>query len=211
MNLIAGTHPTFTKVVMLLSGFDEPQQKRNARTAFYRNQVAKFQQTPLYLPFYNWDHFSYSQSLVASVKSDIKLSGFNGMFAALFIIVRALPLTAANQGTYIALESFSVQDQTGAIYCGNHVKTHARSRIIAASQMGNASAASVNYYMVPFSAAVVNDFVTGQVHGYQILNGNDVLSITPNSALVTGSYQIDVIGLRGNALRVFKGDVEKRQ
>lgn len=212
MNLISGTHPTFTKVVMLLGGFDEPQSKRNVRTAMYRNDyLARFSNTPLYLPFYNWEHFTYSMALAASVKSDIKLSGFQGMYAALFIIVRASPLTAANQGTFILLESFQVADESGAIFCGNHVKTHARSRIIAALQLQNVSAANVNYYMLPFSSAVVNDFTTGQVHGYQVLKGNEVLSITPNSALSAGTYSIDVIGLRGNALRVLRGEIEKRQ
>lgn len=67
MNLIAGTHPTFTKVVMLLNGFDEPQDKRNERTAFYRSRIAPFQQTPIYVPFFNWDHFSTGASLTASV------------------------------------------------------------------------------------------------------------------------------------------------
>lgn len=210
LNLIAGSHPTFTKVVMLLSGFDEPQNKRSQRTAFYRNQVTRFSNTPIYLPFFGWDHFTYSLTLAASVKSDIKLSGFSGMFASLFIVVRALPLTAANQGTYILLDSFSVQDETGAIFCGNHIKTHARSRVIIASQMPNLSGLSVNYYMVPFSSAVVNDFVTGQVHGFQVFKGNEVLSITPNASLVGGNYQIDVMGLRGNALRIFRGDIEKR-
>lgn len=211
MNLIAGSHPTFTKVIMLLSGFDEDKEKRNSRTAVYRNRVPRFGQTPLYVPFYNWDHFTFSQALAASVKSDIKLSGFSGMFSALFVLIRALPLTAATQGTFIALDSFSVADESGAIFCGNHIKTHARSRILAAAQMQNASAANVNYYMVPFSSAVVNDFVTGQVHGYQVFKGNEVLSITPNSGLAAGNYQIDVIGLRGNALRILRGDVEKRQ
>ena len=211
INLISGTHPTFTKVVMLLSGFDEPQPKRNLRTAHYRNQITRFSSTPLYLPFLGWDHFTYPLTLAASVKSDIKLSGFQGMFAALFIIVRALPFTAANQGTFIAMDSFSVQDETGAIFCGNHVKTHARSRIIIAAQLQNLSAQNSNFYMVPFSSSVVNDFVTGQIHGYQVFKGNEVLSITPTSALVGGSYQVDVMGLRGNALRIFRGEVEKRQ
>lgn len=95
--------------------------------------------------------------------------------------------------------------------CGNNVKTHARSRIITLAQMDNLAANYVNFYMVPFSSAVVNDFFTGQVHGYQVFKGNEVLSITPNASLSAGNYQIDVIGLRGNALRVLKGDVEKRQ
>lgn len=211
MNLIAGAHPTFTKVVMLLCGFDEPQSKRNLRTAYYQSNVTPFTKTPLYLPFYNWEQFPYSMALAPSVKSDIKLSGFAGMYASLFVIVRALPLTAANQGTFILLDSFQVADESGAIFCGNHVKTHARSRIIAAAQLQNTSAANVNFYMLPFSSAAVNDYVTGQVHGYQVLRGNEVLSITPSSALVAGNYQIDIIGLRGNALRVLNGEIDKRQ
>ena len=210
MTLIAGTHPTFTKVVMLLSGFDEPQSKRNMRSAFYRNQVTRFQQTPLYLPFYSFEHFTFSQALTPSVRSEIKLNGFAGMMSSLFILVRALPLTAANQGVYIPLDSFAVQDQSGNIFCGNHVKTHARSRVIIAGQLNNLSAANSNYYMVPFSSSVVQDFITGSVHGFQVLKGTETLAITPTAALVAGNYQIDVIGLRGTALRIQKGQVEKR-
>lgn len=210
LTLIAGSHPTFTKVVMLLSGFDEPQSKRNQRTALYKGQVARFAKTPIYVPWYGWEHFTFSQALSASVKSDIKLSGFQGMFAGLFVVVRALPLTAANQGTFILLESFSVQDESGAIFCGNHVKTHARSRILAAGQLDNVAALNSNFYMIPFSSAIVNDFVTGQVHGYQVFKGNEVLSITPNSSLSAGNYQIDVVALRGSALRILAGQVDKR-
>jgi hypothetical protein len=209
--LISGTHPTFTKVVMLLSGFDEPQSKRSARTAFYKGLVPRFQNTPMYFPFYAWDHFTQTQTLTASVKSDIKLSGLQGMFSAIFIIIRASPLTAANQGTFLAIDTLAVADESGAIFCGNHTKSHARSRIIAASQLQNQAALSSNFYMIPFSSAVVNDFVTGQVHGYQVFKGNEVLSITPGSTFASGSCQIDVLALRGNALRVLKGIVEKRQ
>ena len=95
--------------------------------------------------------------------------------------------------------------------CGNHIKTHARSRIIAAGQLNNTAALNSNFYLVPFSSAMVNDFITGQVHGYQVFKGNEVLSITPPVGFASASYQIDVIGLRGNALRILKGTVEKRQ
>ena len=211
MTLIAGSHPTITKAVMLLCGFDESQDKRNARTAVYRNRVPRFSRTPLYLPFYNWERFTQTLTLNPSVKSDIKLSGFSGMFSSLFIVIRAKPLSAANQGTYIALDSFSVADESGAIFDGNHIKTHARSRIIIAGQMHNLSAANVNYYMVPFSSDVVGDFISGQVHGYQVFKGNEVLSITPGAGLTAGSYDVDVLALRGNALRIMDGNVEKRQ
>ncbi len=211
INLISGTHPTFTKVVMLLSGFDEPQAKRNMRTAFYRNQITRFQNTPTFLPFYGWDHFTFSQAMVASTRTDVKLSGFAGMFAGVFVLVRVLPFTAANQGTLIALESLQIADESGAIFCGNHLKTHARSRVIAAAQMPNLSAKSVNYYVIPFSSDVVGDFVTGKNGGFQVFKGNEVLTLTLNSAAASTNYQIDVIGLRANSLRVFRGDIEKRQ
>ena len=51
LNLISGTHPTFTNCCMLLSGFDEPQSSRNARTAAYMGRLARLAGVPLHLAF----------------------------------------------------------------------------------------------------------------------------------------------------------------
>lgn len=211
LNLISGTHPTFTNCCMLLSGFDEPQSSRNARTAAYMGRLARLAGVPLHLPFYGWDHFTASQALAPSTRVELKMNGFSGMFSAVFLLIRALPLTAANQGTFIQLESTVLQDESQNIFCGNHNKSHARSRWITAAQMPNLSAQSVNYYMTPFSVAVPTDFAVGQVHGYQVFRGNESVVFTPTAGLSAGNYQIDVVGLRAQTLRIQNGDIEIRK
>ena len=211
LNLISGTHPTFTNCCMLLSGFDEPQSSRNARTAAYMGRLARLAGVPLHLPFYGWDHFTTSQALAPSTRVELKMNGFSGMFSAVFLLIRALPLTAANQGTFIQLESTVLQDESQNIFCGNHNKSHARSRWIAAAQMPSLSAQSVNYYMTPFSVAVPTDFAVGQVHGYQVFRGNESVVFTPTAGLSAGNYQIDVVGLRAQTLRIQNGDIEIRK
>ena len=37
------------------------------------------------------------------------MNGFSGMFSAIFLLIRALPLTAANQGTFIQVDSTVLQ------------------------------------------------------------------------------------------------------
>lgn len=204
MILISGTHPTVTSVTLLLAGVDESQEKRLARTRNYRSN------TPIYLPFNSWNHFTQSMTLAAGVKTDIRLSGFKGQFSALFFFVRALPLTAANQGTFILMDEHSVRDQSGQIFCGNHVKSAARSKIYMAAQLNNLSTRYSNHVMVPFSSAVVNDFITGQIHGFQTFEGTETLSITPTTGTASGQYQVDVIALQSTALRIQRGEITKR-
>jgi hypothetical protein len=211
LNILAGSHPTFTKFCILTAGFNEPEEKRRARTRLYRGLVTPFNNTPIYLPHFAFDHFTQTLTLTASVTSTIKLSGLNGMFSALFFVIRASPLTGATMGTFLAIDSFSVQDESGTIFCGNHIKTHARSRVILAAQMDNESGLNSNYYMVPFSASVVQDFFMGQNHGYQVFKGNENLILTPGASFASGSCQVDVLALRGNALRILKGSIEKKQ
>lgn len=205
MTLVSGTHPTVTSATLLLAGVDEAQERRNRRTQEYRGRI------PHFLPFYAWNHFTQALTLAAGIKSDVKLSGLKGQFSALFVLVRALPLTAATQGTFIKLDEHSVRDQSGQIFCGNHAKTHERSRIIAGADLHNLAAKNSNFYMVPFSGTVVHDFITGQVHGYQVFGGNETLSITPTTGTASGQYQVDVVALQSTALRIQGGEVSLRQ
>lgn len=208
--LIAGTHPTVTSALMLLQGADESANKRSLRTAYYKGQIARFQNTPLYLPFFTTERFVYTQTLAASTRYNIKLSGFQGQFAALWVIARALPLTAANQGTFLQLADFTVQTAGGENLAGNHIKSHVRSRIIAAGQLQNLAAANSNFYMLPFSQSVVQDLIVGSSSGFQVLEGTENLIFSTTAATAPGSYELLVIGFKANALRIQKGQVEKR-
>lgn len=206
MNLIAGTHPTVNRASLLLGGFDEAQVKRSQRTALYRSPRIKF------FPFHSWNQHSSAPTLTAGISMPIKLTGFDGIYAALFVCVRALPVTNANQGTLIPLQACTVKDEHGTILCGNHEKNAALNKLILSVQAHSLSPKFVNYTMIPFSSTVIQDFQHGQSHGYQVFGGkNEILNVTTATGVATGQYEVLVLGLRADSLRVQGGNAESRK
>lgn len=201
--------PNVITANVVLSGFDESYAKRNRRSAFYNGLMARFVNTPIFLPFYSFEHYTYSMSLAAGVKSEIRLSGFSGMMGALFIIVRALPLTVSTQAAFVKLDEYTVTDQSGTHFAGNYSKTHGMSKIILATQFNNVVGLHKNLYMIPFSSSVQRDFYTGTCNGFGILKGTEILNIIPASG-VSGNHQIDIVGMKLSALEIRKGNLQKR-
>ncbi len=208
-NLIAGTHPTFTKVALSLFGFDEDNEKRERRTLEYRNQIIGTQESALKIPFLDWVRIPFATTLTPSLMTSIKLQGSEGQVSGIFVVIRPAVLTAANQGSFIPLDSITVRDQSGTSFCGNMVKSHDRSRIIMMAQLESTAAANVNFYLIPFSSQIPTDFFVGQINGFQIFTGGETLEITPRSSLTPGSYSVEVLLLRPSILNIYRGQSKK--
>jgi hypothetical protein len=60
LTILSGSHPTVTKVVLIIKGYNKPNTHHDACIVAYNNRM------PLKLPFYNWQLVKDLQMLATS-------------------------------------------------------------------------------------------------------------------------------------------------
>lgn len=200
--LIAGSHPTVTDVSLILKGYQEPNQSREARRIAYNGQRLN-----LKLPFVNFISFKDILTLGTSATYSSVLSTIKGTILGLFFTIRDSAITAANQGNYQAITSYDVQLASGESLTGHYTKLHEDQKLECAELFPNVFSNNKDWYFIAFSPEPVHDYGSGGVHGYQVFSGTEKLVFTTNSTIVPGSFQIDVYALSAEHLHVENGAI----
>ena len=123
LNILAGGVPTCNNCSLLLKGFyEEPSQSQKRREIYYGN-------TPLVMPFINFQRVNQTLTLAANTEYSIVLSGLRGIFAGLIFTIRAAVITGANQSNYVAVDSYDLQNSSGESIIGYYRMKNADHKI----------------------------------------------------------------------------------
>lgn len=183
--ILAGTVPPTVDCALQLRGRMEPDEIKQERNNSYMHLHHS-------LSFLGVQRMAQQLTLAASTQYSIVLSGIQGIASTFYFTIRALPLTGANQVTFIPVQDFDVQEQDGRSMIGFYRRTFDDMRLDVSECFNNLFINYVNTHIVPFSNNPVQDYVKGSNHGYQCFTSFEKLSFTTTAALVPGNYQIDI-------------------
>lgn len=185
LTLLAGTLPTTTDCALQLRGRMEPEEIKNERVNSYMNLHHS-------LSFLAVQRMSQQITLAASSQYSVVLSGIRGIASTFYFSIRALPITATNQASYIAIADWDCQEQDGRSSVGYYRRTFADMQLDNAESFDNLFTNNVNLHMITFTNNPVQDYTRGSNHGYHCFTSFEKLSFTTPSVFTAGNYQIDI-------------------
>ena len=199
LNLIAGAAPIVNNATLLLKGFyEEPAQSQKRKELYMGN-------TPIIMPFMNFQRMNQPLTLAPSSTYSIVLSGIRGISAGIIFTIRPTAITAANQSNYELVESYDLQNASGESMIGYYRMNDADHKIEAAEMFDNLFASFKNFYVIPFSSHITWDYTSGANNGFSVFTGFEKLSFTTPSTLVGGAYTIDIRCLTHESIIVKQG------
>ena len=184
-NVISGSSPSTTGCILQMRGRQLPEKIRNER-------IMSYHKVPLALPYLGIQRMSQQMTLSPSTTYSIVLSGIKGVASTFFFILRALPLTASNESTFIQVQSFDLQEQDSRSMIGYYRRTFADMALELAESFNNLMINYVNLHMIMFTNRAVSDYTQGTCFGYQSFTSWEKLSFTTTSSLPAGNYQLDI-------------------
>jgi len=164
-------------------------------------------------PYLHPVRMSETLTLAASTEYSITLSAFRGVCALMAYTLRALPLTAANQATYVTdITDHNVNNNNGESMLGHYRISYEESRdIVYHEKFDNLFADNSGFAIFPFSTNPVDSYKRGNNHGFQPFTGFERLSFTTASTLTPGSHRVDVYGWFYSTSHVQQGQIRTRK
>lgn len=197
--ILAGSNITCNSINLIMKGYSEPEDVKQKRLSVYRNSI------PYIVPYVNFQRMNQTITLAASSTYSIVLSGFKGQVGAFFITLRAAAITAANQGTYLALSSLDVQNAAGESLTGHYRRTHSDVKLENSELLPNVFGNNKEFYLLSWSENPAHDYQSGSNSGYEYFTGFEKLSFTTTSGLAGGSYIVDIRALSYEHLTILNG------
>lgn len=201
-NVISGNSASLilSNTYLQLRGLMLPQAAKLERNKSYMT-------IPQSLPYIGYQRQTVSQTFQSSSTYDFVLSGIRGLASYMWFVVRALPLSASNEASYIKMDSFDVTTQDGASILGYYRRLYSDMQVSFAENHDSMFINYVNAHFIAFSSDYQRDFIDGSVSGCYPFTSYERLSITTPSTLSAGAYRLDIyIGSREYAL-IQNGDI----
>ena len=201
---LAGTLPNVTNCQLLLRGVYEDPQTSASRAQQYQSPYCV-------LRYLDNDSHKADLTLTASSQYDIVLSGVRGLVAYLIILVRAKPVTAANQATFVnAIDSFDIVDESSKSIIGSYQRNYDETaKLIYPETFDNYFNQGYYFFLVPFAEDPLMAFKTGANTGFQPFDTHNRLRFTTVAGLATGSYEVQVLAKVYNHIEINQGHLTK--
>lgn len=140
--------------------------------------------------------------LVANETVTIRMNGIKGMISHLYVTVQPLPLSTRE---YEEIQTLELQGSSG--HCEGAPVNGEYNRLIQSHEYefnNHDFFVQKNVYHLSFSAAPTLSH-EGQMVGYHIFTGQEMLKLTMGSSLTTGSYRIEILGMMYRTAEIKKG------
>lgn len=203
---IAGAQPTVTNIQLVARGAYESQAVQQVKTQLYRGPIG------LDFPFLATQRYNFATALTNSTTYNFVLSGLSGLTACIIILFNALPITAANIGSYVAVtSSYQILSQNGDDLTGYFIKStfgpqgsddNVMQNLL---YLNNQMILNSNFIFNSWARSPGQDIITGSASGFCAFNSFQQLRINTNSTFAAGNYQITVIARTYETLKVRNG------
>lgn len=192
-NAAAGAAPTLRNATLIL---DDYRVDSNERMSIEQIPVRDGR-------FYDIVPQKFTQTLAASTEYTFRLTGLKGLASMLLFFIRASGATGNALKTFQAVDSFEFEDATGKNLIGGNQQDSDFNRYHETPELFDSEFARVHpLYLISASTDPVSDLLMGQLNGYMVLSGDEMLRFTTPSTLVGGSFEITIYGYIASHVRV---------
>lgn len=194
LNYITSGSWTTTEAVLLFSGYNESEHQQK--------YILSKATIPKCLSYYSFQRHNETQTLAASTKYQVRLSGIRGHVNFLAFGLR--PIANASdpnlQFTFVRPDSFDILNASNQSITGFKPQTVNDMILMASHLLPNEFILNTNLSVWSFSQNPQQDIATGSNNGYEQFEGFHSLEWNTSSALTPGSYQILVYAICNEAL-----------
>jgi hypothetical protein len=196
-NNISSGSMTTTEAVLRISGYEEPESQKK--------MILSKAMIPKNFFYYAPQRHLEIMTLAASSTYTVRISGIQGYANQLFFALRSTSNinSPGNQFSFVRVASFELLDESNVSIVGFTPITESDMILQYTHQYDNLFINNTYSHVWSFSQTPVTDLE----YGGHFFNGFNSIKFTTKSTLVGGSYQLVVIALCNENLRVNKAHV----